>query len=158
MTTCLGKSCSFHLPRVPFINCCQFMYLVTSLLVLRAWSDCISFWSLLIFYFTAEILNVIKRATLITKSCNAIPSKASRIFSYHRNSHTIMQIIACVTITTSKTGTKINCRWNGKEIKFESRQNGSRQNGSRKNRSRQKWEYPIQKTLEVHSKLRQTDG
>ena len=36
MTTCLGKSCSFGLPRMPFINCCQFMYLVISLLVLRA--------------------------------------------------------------------------------------------------------------------------
>ena len=36
MTTCLGKSCSFHLLRVPFVNCCQFMYLVISLLVLRA--------------------------------------------------------------------------------------------------------------------------
>ena len=32
MTTCLGKSCSFGLPRVPFVNCCQFMYLVISLL------------------------------------------------------------------------------------------------------------------------------
>ena len=31
MTTCLGKSCSFGLPRVPFVNCCQFMYLVISL-------------------------------------------------------------------------------------------------------------------------------
>ena len=30
MTTCLGKSCSFGLPRVPFLNCCQFMYLVIS--------------------------------------------------------------------------------------------------------------------------------
>ena len=28
MTTCLGKSCSFGLLRVPFVNCCQFMYLV----------------------------------------------------------------------------------------------------------------------------------
>ena len=28
MTTCLGKSCSFGLPCVPFVNCCQFMYLV----------------------------------------------------------------------------------------------------------------------------------
>ena len=28
MTTCLGKSCSFGLPRVPFVNCCQFMYLL----------------------------------------------------------------------------------------------------------------------------------
>ena len=35
MTTCLGKSSSFGLPRVPFVNCCQFMYLVISLLVLR---------------------------------------------------------------------------------------------------------------------------
>ena len=33
MTTCLGKSCS---PRVPFVNCCQFMYLVLFLWVLRA--------------------------------------------------------------------------------------------------------------------------
>ena len=31
MTTYLGKSCSFCLPRVPFVNCRQFMYLVTSL-------------------------------------------------------------------------------------------------------------------------------
>ena len=36
MTTCLGKSCSFGLPRVPFVNCCEFMYLVISLLVSRA--------------------------------------------------------------------------------------------------------------------------
>ena len=36
MTTCLGKSCSFGLQRVPFVNCCQFMYWVISLLVLRA--------------------------------------------------------------------------------------------------------------------------
>ena len=36
MTTYLGKSCSFCLPRVPFVNCRQFMYLVNSLLVSRA--------------------------------------------------------------------------------------------------------------------------
>ena len=36
MTTYLGKSCSFGLPRVPFVNCGQFMYLVISLLVFRA--------------------------------------------------------------------------------------------------------------------------
>ena len=36
MTTYLGKSCSFGLPRVPFVNCGHFMYLVISLLVLRA--------------------------------------------------------------------------------------------------------------------------
>ena len=31
MTTYLGKRCSFCLPRVPFVNCHQFMYLVISL-------------------------------------------------------------------------------------------------------------------------------
>ena len=36
MTTCLEKSCSFCLPRVSFVNCCQFMYLIIFLLVLRA--------------------------------------------------------------------------------------------------------------------------
>ena len=36
MTTYLGKSCSFGLPRVPLVNCRQFIYLVISLLVLRA--------------------------------------------------------------------------------------------------------------------------
>ena len=25
MTICLGKSCSFGLPQVPFVNCCQFV-------------------------------------------------------------------------------------------------------------------------------------
>ena len=35
MTTYLGKSCSFGFPRVPFVNCRQFMYLVISLLALR---------------------------------------------------------------------------------------------------------------------------
>ena len=36
MTTYMGKSCSFGFPRVPFVNCRQVMYLVISLLVLRA--------------------------------------------------------------------------------------------------------------------------
>ena len=31
MTAYLGKRCSFGLPRVPFVNCRQFMYLVISL-------------------------------------------------------------------------------------------------------------------------------
>ena len=31
MTTYLGKMCSFCLPRVPFVNSRQFMYLVISL-------------------------------------------------------------------------------------------------------------------------------
>ena len=31
MTTYFGKSCSFGFPRVPFVNCGQFMHLVISL-------------------------------------------------------------------------------------------------------------------------------
>ena len=62
MTTYLGKSCSFCLPRVPFVNCRQFMYLVIShfgfegriwdLIVsvpdhcLSFYFDCIGSWSL----------------------------------------------------------------------------------------------------------------
>ena len=48
-----------------------------------------------------------------------------------------MHFIVCFTITTLKAGTKINCRQNGNEVKFESRPNWSRQNGSRQNGSRQ---------------------
>ena len=48
MITYLGKSCSFGLP---FVNCRQFMYLVISLLALRAGCGIWMFqtWSLLIF-------------------------------------------------------------------------------------------------------------
>ena len=35
MTFCLRKSCSFGLPPVLCVNCCQFMYLIISPLVLR---------------------------------------------------------------------------------------------------------------------------
>ena len=44
MTTYLGKSCSFGLPRVPFVNCRQFMYLVISLLAFegRMWDLIVS--------------------------------------------------------------------------------------------------------------------
>ena len=51
MTTCLGKSCSIGLPRVPFVNCCQFMCLVISLFESRIWDlielvpdHCLSFY------------------------------------------------------------------------------------------------------------------
>ena len=49
MTTCLGKSCSFGLPRVPFVNCCQFMYFPFGFEG-RMWDvsvpdDCLSFYS-----------------------------------------------------------------------------------------------------------------
>ena len=53
MTTYLGKSCSFGLPRMSFVNCGQFMYLVISLFGLegRMWvlivsvpEHCLSFY------------------------------------------------------------------------------------------------------------------
>ena len=52
MTTCLGKSCWFDLLRVPFVNCCQFMYLVISLgfegkiwdLIVSVPDHCLSFY------------------------------------------------------------------------------------------------------------------
>ena len=68
MTTYLGKSCSFGLPRVPFVNCRQFMYLVISLLVL--WAGCgILLYQFLIFaiillclslFYAFHILNIQK--------------------------------------------------------------------------------------------------
>ena len=60
MTTCLGKSCSFGLPHVPFINCCQFMYLVTCInfpfgfegriwdLIVSVPDHCLSFFTLIV--------------------------------------------------------------------------------------------------------------
>ena len=55
MTTYLGKSCSFGLPRVPFVNCRQFMYLVISLFCFegRMWDLIVSVPDhCLSFYFT----------------------------------------------------------------------------------------------------------
>ena len=58
MTTCLGKSYSFGLPRVPFVNCCQCMYLVIFPFGFegRIWDLIVSFPDhCLSFYFTLEI-------------------------------------------------------------------------------------------------------
>ena len=53
MTTYLGKRCSFCLPRVPFVNCRRFVYLVISLfgyeggmwgLVVSVPDHCLSFY------------------------------------------------------------------------------------------------------------------
>ena len=55
MTTWLGKSCSFGLPRVLFVNCCQYMYLVVSLLVLRAGCGIWLYQFLIIAYLFTEL-------------------------------------------------------------------------------------------------------
>ena len=60
MTTYLGKRCSFCLPRVPFVNCRQFMYLVISLfgfegriwdLIVSVPDHCISFYFRCFFFY-----------------------------------------------------------------------------------------------------------
>ena len=57
MTIYLGKSCSFCLPRLPFINCRQFIYLVISHfgfegriwdLIVSVPDHCLSFYSVAI--------------------------------------------------------------------------------------------------------------
>ena len=47
----LGKSCSFGFPRVPLVNCCQFRYLVISLMLLRAGCGIWLYQFLIIAYF-----------------------------------------------------------------------------------------------------------
>ena len=56
MTTYLEKSCSFGLPRVPFVNCRQFMYLVISLLVLKAGCGiCLYQFLIIAYHFTLTV-------------------------------------------------------------------------------------------------------
>ena len=67
MTTYLGKSCSFCLPRVPFVNCRQFMYLVISLLVLRAGYGIWLYQFLIIAYlFTLQLCQNYRTISLIS--------------------------------------------------------------------------------------------
>ena len=68
MTTCLGKSCSFGLPRVPFVNCCQFMYLVISLLVSRAGCGILLYQFLIIVYLFT-LLQMTLHFMLLQDSC-----------------------------------------------------------------------------------------
>ena len=85
MTTYLGKGCSFCLPRVPFVNCRQFMYLVISLLVLRAGYGIWLYQFLIIAYlFTFQSTTVsitqIRRHYISTNTItNAFPSLVQNI-------------------------------------------------------------------------------
>ena len=59
MATCLGKSCSFGLPRMPFVNCCQFMYLVISLLVTRTGYGILLYqFQIIAYLFTLHVTNL----------------------------------------------------------------------------------------------------
>ena len=97
--------------------------------------------------FTPDISNVIKIDSPITKSCNAIPSKASRILSHHKKQSYNNANHCMFYHNYIKSRHKINCRRNGKKVKFESRRNGSRQNGSRQNGSRRNGNTPSYNTI-----------
>ena len=81
MTTCLGKSCSFGLLRVPFVNCCQFMYLGFSLLILRA-GYMICLYQFLIIAYIFTLMNFVrlefKHSTSSSASLNKIRYKYGR--------------------------------------------------------------------------------
>ena len=79
MTTYLGKSCSFCLPRVPFVNCRQFMYLVISLLVLRAGYGIRLYQFLIIAYLFTFQIKVVDSKTDINQNGVQINKHLSRI-------------------------------------------------------------------------------
>ena len=76
MTTYLGKSCSFCLPRVHFVNCCQFMYLVFPFgFEDRIWDLIVSVPDhCLTFYFPLPIQMFIKVASFPSLSGIGMPS------------------------------------------------------------------------------------
>ena len=88
MTTCLGKSCSFGLPCVSFVNCCLFMYLVISLLVLRTGYGVRLYQFLIIAYFLlwTEYVNLGTALQAITH----IFTINKRIFSNQTINHGII--------------------------------------------------------------------
>ena len=69
MTTCLGKCCSFGLPRVSFVNCYQFIHLVISGLVLRAGHGICLYQSMIIAYpFTMNTNQLEPKLGQVTKT------------------------------------------------------------------------------------------
>ena len=80
MTTYLGKNCSFRFPRVPFVNCRQFMYLVISLLVLRAGCGIWLYQFLIIAYlFTLQIVPFCAAPDVCFQYWTAFKTLAQRI-------------------------------------------------------------------------------
>ena len=91
MTTYLVKSCSFCLPRVPFVNCRQFMYLVISLfgfegriwdLIVSVPDHCLSF------YFSKALLlcQAKQTETLFYSAIRAIWFDSGLLFSQENES------------------------------------------------------------------------
>ena len=78
MTTYLGKSCSFGLPRVPFVNCRRFMYLVISLLVYRAGCGIVSVPDLFIFLLSKKKNKNKKKNKKKKRTCDESQCKHNR--------------------------------------------------------------------------------
>ena len=102
MTTCLGKSCSFGLPRVPLVNCCQYMYLVVSLLVLRAGCGIWLYRFLIIAYLFTLFechFSVIIRSIYLNTTENSLTHKNS-LHTTIKKTHSLQrkrQIILCLS-------------------------------------------------------------
>ena len=68
MTTYLGKSCSIGFPRIPFVNCRQFMYLFISLFGIegRVWNLIVSVLDhCLSFYFASEFYGPLVLSSIV---------------------------------------------------------------------------------------------
>ena len=79
MTICLGKGCSFDLPRMPFVNCCQ-VYVFS--LVLRAGCGIRSYRFLVIAYlFTLYKVTNIKNLLTMSQDYANIKSEMRSIKS-----------------------------------------------------------------------------
>ena len=80
MTTYLGKSCSFGLPRVPFVNCRQFMYLVISLLVLRAgWGILLNQFLIIAYLFNLPLYGGSGKTYIICKKLQSAKLSANSV-------------------------------------------------------------------------------
>ena len=96
MTTYLGKSCSFCLPRVPFVNCRQFMYLVISILVSRAGYGIWLYQFLIIAYLFT--FNIIPERLLLTRF-NPHPDHWLLWYCLYRTSKTVFPPFVSLSCT-----------------------------------------------------------
>ena len=96
MTTYLGKSCSFGLPRVPFVNCRQFMYLVIFLLVLRAGCGICLYQFLIIAYlFTFHFLTACVSLSFFRQPYNV---EIEKRLLWQNTASRLSSVLACINL------------------------------------------------------------
>ena len=73
MTTCLGKNCSFDLPRVPFVNCCHvFSYFEGRMwdLIVSVPNHCLSFYFIELLPTDPNVfVNILSCKPMLNKMC-----------------------------------------------------------------------------------------